>query len=408
MSNVKNLKGNFIALSLMQFVNLILPLLTIPYLSKTLGTEMFGLTMFSQAFIQYFMIIVDFGFNLSATKNISVNRDNKSKVNEIFSSVMILKILLLILSFICFIILILVVGKFNEYWYIYLLNFGVVVGYTLFPVWLFQGMEKMKYTTVLYVIAKSTFTIMIFIFVNSKEDVFYVPLLNSVGYIVSGIIGVYLSFKMFKIRFEIPNSKIIFSYFKESVQYFTSRVSVSVYTTTNSIVIGFLFGNTAVGYYSIAEKIINIINVGVSIIIDTIYPYMARSKDLKLFKNIFGAVLFLSAIGCEIIFIFSDEVILMIFKQEYLISSIILKIMLIATFISIPSMLLGYPLLAAFGHVKYANYSVIIASIVHMVVLLITIFIPNMNMYMITAILILTQLLVLVIRLYGVKNKILK
>lgn len=405
MSVRKKLTGNFFALFLMQLVNMLLPLLTLPFLGKVLGPSGFGLVMFSQAFIQYFVLITDFGFNLSATRKISINRDDFKKINEIVNAVYIIKILLLLLSGLITLVIVIFLSQFREYWYIYALNFGVVIGNVLFPVWLFQGMEKMRYTTMLNIVAKTIFTFSIFFVVDSPDKLFLVPLLNSVGYIVSGVIGLSVAVRQFNLRYSSPNKTIIFSQLKESAQFFISRISVSAYTLTNTLILGLVSGHSMVAYFSIAEKLVNVVAVGISTVIDAVYPHMAKSKDIKLFKKIFGVIMVVSTVGCIILFVSSDFIISIIFGDNYSVSSHIFKIMIIATYISIPSMLIGYPLLAAFGHSSYANYSVLIASIIHIIMLLI--WNAHLNVYTISYILILTQIIVLIIRIYGVKKRIL-
>ncbi|MBA2871223.1 PST family polysaccharide transporter [Anoxybacillus calidus] len=404
MSVIKRLSGNFFALTFMQLGNFLLPLLTYPYLGVVLGAERFGLIMLAQAFIQYFILITDFGFNLSATRKISIHRDDAIKVNEIFSAVFIIKLCLLFISFISMVVIVFLVPRFKEFWYIYMLNFGVVIGNTLFPTWFFQGIEKMKYTTILNVTSKVLFTTFIFFFVKNKSDVYLVPLLNSLGVIIAGIIGFTTAIKQFSVRLIIPSKGLLVDQLKESAQYFLSRISVSAYTVTNTVLIGLFLGNKMAGYFVVAEKIANILSVGISTIVDAIYPYMSKNKDIQIFKKIFMFVMVAATVGCAIIFLLSDQIIILLFGKEFLFSSNIFKFMLVATYISVPSMLIGYPLLAAFGHANYANYSVVVASIIHVLLLFTTI--PFIDIYVITYILIVTQLIVLGIRIYGVRVKI--
>ena len=81
----KRLLSNFFSLSILQAFTYILPLLTLPYLVRVLGADKFGLVMFAQAFIMFFNLVVEYGFVLSATRDISIHRDDKAKITEIFS-----------------------------------------------------------------------------------------------------------------------------------------------------------------------------------------------------------------------------------------------------------------------------------------------------------------------------------
>ena len=80
-------------MTILQVFNYILPLVIVPFLFRILGPEKYGLIAFSQAFIQYFVIVTDYGFNLSATRDVSINRKDPVKVSEIFSSVMAVKLI---------------------------------------------------------------------------------------------------------------------------------------------------------------------------------------------------------------------------------------------------------------------------------------------------------------------------
>ena len=270
----KRLLSNFFSLSVLQGANFILPLITIPYLVRVLGIEYFGLLAFASATIAFFCIITDYGFNLSATRDISAHRDNKEKVVEIFSSVMIIKVLLMFLSLILLIILVFSFEKFAKDWLIYFLSFGTVIGQVLFPDWFFQGMERMKYITYLNILAKSIFTVAIFIFIQEPSDFYIVPILTSIGFIIAGIWSLVLVRKEFDIRFELQAVKVVKHYFSDSWYIFLSNFGVNLYKNNVIIILGLFTSNSIVGYFSITKKIIDALNSIAKVISRTIFPYI--------------------------------------------------------------------------------------------------------------------------------------
>ena len=331
----RRLFENFLSLSFLQVANYIFPLITFPYLVRVLGPEKFGLISFAQAFTGYFVILTDYGFNLSATREIAIYREDKEKVSEIFSSVMVIKFFLFFLSLGIMSAIIFTFEKFRKDWEIYYLTFGMVLGQVLFPVWFFQGMERMKYITFLNILAKLIFTIAIFLFVRKIEDYLYVPLLNSLGFIVAGILGLWIIFKDFGIEFKMPSWKEIKYQLKEGWYIFISQISVSFFNNTNTVVLGLLTNNTIVGYYSAAEKLIRvIINLQIPIV-NSIYPVMAKlvKENIKKAIKLANKLLIYGTCGYLILLIllwlFSHEIIVTVIGENFKKSEIIFKILLI-------------------------------------------------------------------------------
>lgn len=399
---IKRLIENFFSLSVLQVVNYILPLVTLPYLVRVLGAEKFGLVMFANAFIQYFIMLTDYGFNLSATKKISIHRKNNTKVSEIFISVMIIKIVLLLASLVILSAIVFSFDKFERDWDIYFLTFGMVLGNILFPVWFFQGMERMKYITILNIIAKLIFTVLIFVFIRERSHYIYVPVFNSLGFLTAGILSVWLVLKDFRLSLCRPKISRVYSYFKDSTQYFLSRASFSVYTNSNTFVIGLFLGNIAAGYYSAAEKLFLALRMAYTPLNTTLYPYMCNTKNLRLYKKIFLLAVVLNLILCSCVFLSSGFIIGLLYGEGFQVSVNLLKLFSILGLIIVPSILLGYPLLAALGHPRYANLSVVIASIFHLIMLIMII--PIIKIYFIVVITMATETLVLLIRVYGIKK----
>lgn len=185
----KVVMNNFASLSLLQAITYILPVIIISYLFRVIGPEKFGLIAFAQAFVQYFMILTDYRFNVSATKEISLCRNEHIKVCRIFSSVMTIKIALTFLSLLTLGIIVYLIPRFRNDWMVYALSFGAVAGNTLFPVWFFQGTEKMKHIADLNIIGGIIFALFIFLFVKGPQDYLKVLFINSSVFLIIGLWG---------------------------------------------------------------------------------------------------------------------------------------------------------------------------------------------------------------------------
>jgi len=246
---------NFASLSTLQGIGYLLPILILPYLIRIIGPEKFGLIAFAQAFVQYFMIITDYGFSISATKEISLCKGETDKLCFIFSRVMTVKLILAVLSFLILLLVINCVPRFKQDWLVYILSFGAVIGNTLFPVWFFQGREKMAYTAGINVIGGITYAISLFIFVRSPKDYLYVPLLNSLFFLVTGIAGLYIAFRKFGLEFVFQKYEDIERELKTGWHIFVSVVAINAYTATRVFAVGLLTNNIITGYYSIAERL---------------------------------------------------------------------------------------------------------------------------------------------------------
>jgi len=402
----KRLLSNFFSLSVLQAFTYILPLLTLPYLVRVLGIEKFGLVMFAQAFIMFFNILVDYGFNLSATREISIHRDNKEKLTEIFSSVIIIKFTLIVISFLILSIIVFSFEKFSSDWELYYLTFLWVIGQALFPIWYFQGLEKMKYITIVNITSKLIFTIAIFIFIQNETDYIIVPILNGLGFIVGGILSLWIINKNFNQSFKIQSMQIVMMHFRDSSQFFLSRVSVSIYTSSNAFVLGLFTNITIVGYYSIAEQLYKAIQGFYQPIVQVLYPYVAKEKNIPLFKKIFTLSIIINTLGIILLYFIGGYIFDFLFSSKIGSESLeVFHILLLSALVVVPSILIGYPFLGALGFAKYANNSVIFGSILHLLGLFTLALTNNITIYSVAFMVLVTEIFVFIYRFSKVKGE---
>ncbi len=310
----KRLLSNFLSLSVLQGANFLIPLITFPYLVRVLGVENYGLLAFCTAIIAYIGIFVDYGFSLTATRAISVNRGNAEKVIEIYSAVIFLKFVLMLLGLLFLVLLVLTFDKLEKNWEIYFLTYGLVVGHVFFPVWFFQGMEKMKYITFINLGTKILFTIAIFIFITKKDDLYLVPLLNSMGVMFGSIYSLYFIKKEFMISYKQQNINILKKYLNEGKHIFYANLSGNLYGQGNIIILSFFSTELIVGYYSIAQKLASVVTKFFQVIQKTIFPYVAkrRVENMNSFKSILYKIIiftfFVSIVILSILFALNNDI----------------------------------------------------------------------------------------------------
>lgn len=363
----KRLAGNIISLGVMQGANYILPLLTLPYLVRILGPEYFGLLAFATATNSYFILITDYGFNLSATRQISIHRDDKDKVNEIFSSVMMIKTGLMFLSFALIALLLVCFEKFSQHWEVYLMTFGMVIGQVLFPVWLFQGMERMKYITYLNIGAKAFFTVCIFIFVQNEADYLLVPLLTALGFIVAGIWSLYIVKKEFNVSFAWQSIATLKLQLEEGWHVFFSSMAISLYTISATFILGLFTNNTIVGYFAGADKVVQAVKGLYQPVSQSIYPLIGKKihedkqAGLAFIQKttwIVGTGMFLISV---LLFLLAEWIVNLLLGEQYKQTVVYLQIMAFLPFIIALSNIFGIQTMLNLGY-KIAFSRILLAA----------------------------------------------
>lgn len=251
--------NNAMFLSGLQIITFILPLVVVPYLFRVLGPAHFGLIAFAQAFASYFMIVTDYGFNISATRDVSLCRNEKDKLCEIFSAVMLAKIGLMVVSLLVFGAIVLAFPRFQNDWVLYAFCAGAIVGNALFPFFVFQGLEDMKHIANLRIFAEIANAVAIFSLVHRPEDYLWIPLIWSDVTIATGVVGIYIVVRRFGLRPVLPSRKRLRHQVKAGWNVFVSALAINAYTTTRVFAVGLFTNNTLTGFYSVAERIAGVV-----------------------------------------------------------------------------------------------------------------------------------------------------
>jgi len=318
--DVKGLFSNFLSLVAIQGTNFILPLLVLPYLIKVIGVEKFGLVSFAQVFIGYLIILTDYGFNLTSTRQIAIYRQDKEKLSEIVSTTLVTKLALCVLAFCILLFFIIIVPPFSAEKLLYILGFIMVLGQAIIPTWFFQGIEQMKYLTYINIAGKIFFTILIFILIKKPADYIYVILFYSMGNLVSGLIGLIIIFRVFGIGFKWPSLMQVKDAMKSGWFVFISNFSINAYVNSNLFILGLFTNNTITGYYSIADKIIYAFRQLLNVFFQATYPrvcsIVTQGKEaLSSFFNAYAKpFVLIIGVACSLLFLFSGYIISILIK----------------------------------------------------------------------------------------------
>lgn len=328
---------NVTSLSGLQIITYLLPVFILPYLFRAIGPDKFGLISFAQAFVQYFMILTDYGFSVSATREISLCHEDREKVSCIISSVMTIKTALMCLSLLVLWAVIAVVPRFHHDWMVYALSFGTVIGNTLFPSWFFQGAESMRHTARINIIGQFFCAAGIFIFVHGPDDYLAVPCVMSLSAIITGIWGQYILLTCFDISLRLPKCKDLCQQLSAGWNVFISVVAINAYTSTRVFAVGLLTNNTLTGFYSIAERIANAVQTfPLSSFTQAVFPRLSKifhknkTKAFEIMRQMQLITIIVSLVFLPLTFMLADFIVRVICGGDYPQAVLSLRFLLIS------------------------------------------------------------------------------
>lgn len=372
----KRLIENIISLFTIKGLEYILAFITFPYLVRVLQVENFGAVVFVQGIIQYFVLFTDYGFNLLGPKEIA-QHDSIKERGKIFASIFCAKLILLLISTIVFICMLIGAKYINDIDIIlYSVVYLMVIGNVIFPIWFFQGIQQMRYITIVNIIGRFLSVACIFYFVKAPSDYILAGLFQAIVPLIAGICSWIILWKKYREVFILPKFKNVKQVFIDAWEIFTSTIAINLYTASNIVFLGLLTNNNIVGYFSGAQKIIQNINQLISPVIQAIYPYVSKTASnskndaLKFLRKI---VLILGGgnfIGSILIFIFAEWIVDILLGAGYEQSVLLLRILAFLPFIISLSNIFGIQTMLVFGMKKQFNKVLLSAAIVNTVIVL--------------------------------------
>lgn len=358
-----------VALGTIKGLEYILAFVTFPYLVRVLQVENYGLIVFSQSIINYFVLFTDYGFNLLGPKEIA-QQDTREGQARVFVNIFAAKLILLIFWTVVFIVGLLVLhGKYGTDIALYSIVYLTVLGNVLFPVWFFQGIQQMRYITFVNIVARTFSVAGIFFFVRFTQDYLVAALCQSIVPLVAAIFSWVIIWRDYSTVLCKPTFAQIETELKEAWPIFASNIAINLYTASNVVFLGLLTNNTVVGYFSGAKKIIDNITQLFSPVSQAIYPYISKkvteSRDaavvfLKKVVTAFGGITFVMSL---FILICAPWIVKLLLGSGYEQSIILLRVMSFLPFLIALSNVFGIQTMLTFGMQKEFSRIIMTAAV---------------------------------------------
>jgi len=365
----KKIWENFSYLTIIQLLMVLMPLIYYPHVVRVLGTDSYGEVLIAQAFVGFFSILVNFGFNISATRKAAIYRDNPMRLSILFSGVFYCKLILFLSGSVLFFV---ISYFFDSLWAdkdLVYIAYAICLADVFLVQWFYQGIEKMKLVALSNLLARFISLILIFLLISEKNDAGVFLYILSCSIVFSNLLMFLLCIYKYNVKLLPVKLSYIKILMRESSLFFTSRVSVVFIDKVNVTIIGSISGAHFVSLYDLASKLTSLIQLPLNMLNQAVYPRVAKSKDIRFVFKLIKVCLLLS------IPVYGASIFLApLFIQAYagfdlLESSNVFYILCINVIINTVSHFMGNCVLVVFGYNKEFNVSIFLGALVYLILL---------------------------------------
>jgi PST family polysaccharide transporter len=317
------LRANIAAMGVVQISNYVIPLITLPYLTRVLGAESFGRIAFAQVVMTYFVLLVDFGFSWSATRNVAANRHNPSEINRIFAATWAAQWFLVFIAALAAVVVVALTDRLRPDAPLYAAAFITVVATALFPIWFLQGVERLQVVAVLQLLTRSLGLLPIFLLVQQPNDAVWVLIIQGGFAMLAGVLSLWWMHRQSIVAWCRPSWQEIHSALLEGGALFGSRVSISLYTALVPLVLGWVAGPVALAHFNLADKLRSAAQSLLVPLSQALFPRMSHlvqndgDAAYTLIKRSALAVVLIAGSASLSLWILSDWLILLLGGQDF-------------------------------------------------------------------------------------------
>ena len=390
-----------------QLFNLVTPLLVVPYIVSVCGEENFGKTAVGMAIAFFLIVFVDFGSDIIGVREVAINRDKPESLNKIFTTTYAVKAIILIVVLVITSIIFISFSYFETENKMFFLGLLVLIGQFINPTWFLQGIENVKWITILNVISKTIYLTGIFLTVQQESDYIYINMWWGIGMIVSNIVLFILVVKEHHFSFLTVNKSEVINHIKNDFSMFTSQIFVSLQLYAPVVLISYFGSNLMAGQYRIVEQIIVIFKTYIFLFFNYVFPKVCFLVEFDYKEGIKNWIIYN---GANFVFITIAMIVLHIFSYEivsffnptnrYILSNLLQVAVLIPLIlaVSIPLKQLILALNHKLYYVRLTSIMVIL-NLVSIIILL-----PQFQVYGVLYSLMATDLIIIIFYLYKLKK----
>lgn len=379
---------NALMLYAVQISTFLFPFITLPYLSRVLNPDKFGLLAYGTSFAWYFYTLTEYGFDLTATRRVAINRDDPEEISRIFNSVIGAKTLLTALGFVIMVCVVFAIPKLRADWPLFFISFLMVLGGWLFPMWLFQGVEKLGVVAARDFAAKALATVLIFVLIRKPSDYLLAAAIQSGGMVVAGAVSLITAPILIGVKFSMPSWRDIVQALKEGWPVFMSMAAMSLTGSTNIFVLGLMAEPAQVGFYMGAYRLIVAGRMLVVPMVTALYPHISHkaansSEAAMRFLRKYSVVLASPFLVTSVItLIFAPWIVRLLLGPKFGETVLLLRIMAFSPFLLCLSHSFSTYYMLAFGFEKQWSRIVVQCTVLNFVLmgLLLTVLRPVVAM----------------------------
>jgi len=391
-------------LTLFEVMRMAMPFIALPYLFRVVGEERYGMVVFAQAIVALFTLFINFGLDISAVRDVAIHRNDRERLNQIFSSVIFIKSALALLVAVALTLATRFVPALNAISTLIFYAFIACISDIFLPVWYYQGRENMKVLTIVRFFSIAFYTAALFLFIHREEDYPLIALLQSLGLVLSAGVSCGYVFIHDRIRFRLPPASMLVKTFRDSIPFFASRASLAINTYMAKIMSGVYLSGSEVAAFDVAQKVLNGGMVPIQMLNQALYPNLSRSRDKGMVRSLLRVVTLFVLGAVALLFFFAESIVRILSHGELTEAAALLRLLCVQLTCSGFSVFLGTSVLVAFGHQRPFNVSVICSTIALLVCYLVMIYFHLNSIYLYAGALILAEVVVLAYRVFAARR----